>query len=433
MRFSLALVRIMIACGSVCAAATWARAQHPQGQPETLQQAWEAALRSDARLDAARWEHAAASADLGAAHSRRRPRLELGSQYGLLSDEPSFRTPGGTFPYQQQHMFAAEARLRLPIDTAGEVTASIDSAASAVARADYELQSEQLEIKRQVAIAYIRILRAARRVDVSRDRLDHLTAHASDAQKLFEHDRIPRNDLLAVALKRSEAQIALLEADNELTTARHAYNRHLLRPLTARIWLAPLAPQRRPLDVESLASAGLQLRPELGYLEALSDELNSRAAMVTARQRPHVHLEGGWRHQENRYETPNSLGSAAVVVNWTPYDGGRAHREAAGLEARGTAARRRSDDLASQIQLQVRTAVVNHRESVQRLEVAQKSVEQAEENLRAARLRYQMSRATSTEVLDAVAWRADAQWRWHQAVYDTVQRAIEAHYAAGDL
>ena len=420
-----------VVCAVLCTAAL-AHAQRPPGEPETLEQAWAAALAASARLDAARWEHAAASADLDAAYAQRRPQLMVDSQLGMLSDNPSFLTPGGKFAFQQQEVLRGGASLRIPLDAAGDIARNIDAAASGVASANFDLQRQHLEIKRDVAMAYLRILRLARHVDVARERLKHVSAHMVETRTLFEQGRSPRNDLLAVEVKHSEAEFARLESENELAIARHAYNRQLFRPLDTPIWLSPLEPDRRPFDAQVLTKIALQRRPELAYFQAKADELDNQAAVVSARRKPHLYLDGGWRYDQNRYASPNGIASANLISSWTPFDGGRAERESAALRARASSMRRLGDDVATQIGLQVRTCVVNHQQSLRQLEVARRSVAQAEENLRVVRLQYQHGQANSTDVLDAVAWRAEAHLRPQDALFDTIQWAIYAQYTAGD-
>ena len=91
------------------------------------------------------------------------------------------------------------------------------------------------------------------------------------------------------------------------------------------------------------------------------------------------------------------------------------------------------EDARSQIALQVRAAWLAVGESASRVEVAQATVEQADENLRVARDRYQSGVGTNTEVLDAETLRVKSRSNWFNAIYDNVFAGLRLKRAAGEL
>jgi len=66
-------------------------------------------------------------------------------------------------------------------------------------------------------------------------------------------------------------------------------------------------------------------------------------------------------------------------------------------------------------------------------QVAERTIEQAEENLKVNRDRYQNGLSTNTEVLDAETLRQQALSNHANAVYDAVLAVLRLKKAAGEL
>ncbi len=108
---------------------------------------------------------------------------------------------------------------------------------------------------------------------------------------------------------------------------------------------------------------------------------------------------------ESIYEflTDDEFWMAGIAFNWTLFDGGQSRRKSDALQRKATAVGHNRADLQSMIDLQVRRAWNDRGEAESRLSVAETAMEQASENLRVVRNRYEAGASTNTEVLDAEA------------------------------
>jgi outer membrane protein TolC len=79
----------------------------------------------------------------------------------------------------------------------------------------------------------------------------------------------------------------------------------------------------------------------------------------------------------------------------------------------------------------VKSAYLELGSAKKRVEVTEKAVSQAEENLRLQRLRYQEGVATATDVLDAVTLRSRAEANYWSGIYGVKRAEARLEYAMG--
>src|SRR6185295_3888125 len=89
--------------------------------------------------------------------------------------------------------------------------------------------------------AYLNVLRVEKLLLLARSDVTSLGAHVRDVQNLFREGVAKRTDLLASQVSLARAQQRVIQAGNELETARAAYNRLLGRPLTRETPLEEMA------------------------------------------------------------------------------------------------------------------------------------------------------------------------------------------------
>ena len=407
---------------------------------ETLERAWATALAVDQRLEAKRWSVSSSEASLRSARAQRWPTVAMESSYAVRSDEQAFQfdfpgipLPTNTFPYAQDESFALRTQVDLPLYTSGRIRHGIAAAAANVVAAEWAVEDSVNDLKLRVAEEYMAVLRAQRHLEVAQCSVKSLEAHARDAEMLFKHDQVPRNDLLAAQVAVANARQRAIQAHNQLDACRAAYNRRLGRSLTLPVRLAELPVQPVDDDIDSLTARALRTRPALAQLVSHVHALQHQADSLLAKNHPQVKLRGEYAFEENRFRTPEGIASVGVGVWWNVFDGGRNRHEAAALLRRAEGLRRLQADLESMIALEVRRAWLDIQETRCRLAVTREATERAEENLRVARRRYATGMGTSTEVLDAETLRTEAYRNHYQATYDAVLAVLRLQHATGEL
>ncbi|MBN1912430.1 MAG: TolC family protein [Pirellulales bacterium] len=410
----------------------------PRG--ETLQQAWDAALAYDRTVQARQWEVGSARQRLGLAEAQRWPNADVESSYHVRSARPAFSSefmniPGvtGSMPFAQNEYFALRTAVDVPLYTSGRISRGIDAATAGVKASSYELDKTILDVRLATAQEYVAVLRAQRDVEIAQSSVKSLDSHARDVRILFENDRVPKNDVLAAEVALANARQRAIQVANRLDAARAAYNRRLGRPLNESVNLAELERLMPRVDLDALTARALDRRPEMAMLDARIRALGYRAEHVRAAGSPQVNLRGEYALEENRYRSPDGIAAAGVVVSWNVFDAGRRNFQAGDLTRQAQSLRQWRADTESLIRLDVRRAWLDVQETHRRIEVTEKAVHQAEENLRVATNRYQAGLAINTEVLDAETLRTQAYGNYHGARYDAALALFHLQHATADL
>ncbi len=409
-------------------------------RPETLEEAWRVALAVNQGLEAERWGVSSAHHRLQAARAMRWPDVNVEGSYAVRDNEPAFRfdfpgiaLPTDRFPYSQDESFAFRTNVDLPLYTSGRIRHGIAAADARLSSEQLGLEQSAMDLKLRVAADYVAVLRAQREVELAETAVRSLESHLRDVTLLFEHEQVPANDLLAAQVSLADARQGAIQAHNQLDGARAGYNRRLGRALDAPVHVAERAPRRVPEDLPTLTGRALQRRPALSERKAQARALDHRARSVMAETRPQVELRGEYAFEENRYRSPEGITAVGVGVSWNALDFGRSRHEAASLSDGAERARRLVAELESAIALEVRRAWLRVEETRRRLQVTAEAIQQAEENLRVARERYNLGMGISTEVLDAEKLRTRAYRNHDNATYDAVLAELRLRHATGEL
>jgi outer membrane protein len=344
----------------------------------------------------------------------------------------------------------------VPIYAGGRITNTIESNRALVRASEADECTRALDLKLDVARAYISILRAYRTSGVARSNVASLAAQARDVENLLGQGRGIRNDLLAARTALANARQRELQQRNSLDRAWSTYNRYLGRPLNAIVPIedlpeppAPDLPDASARTTPDVAAAEPvidegRIQPLIGFalghrseLSQLTEQAHSQRSQGEAQRastRPQATFYAANLYQNARFlPSQTDSGTAAFLVSWTLFDGGKSRRKAASYDHRALSYTSQRADLAAEIALQVRTNYLNVQEARNRVPVTREALEGAEENLRVARSRYLSQRGTNTEVLDAEFSRIQSYDNYYTALYDAALSDFELHRALGDL
>lgn len=409
---------------------------------ETLEDAWRLALARDNTLAAAQADIEGAQARERAARGARWPALDANAGYMRLNSSPELdvATPAGVFRsgplLRDSQLVIGTVGVKLPLYAGGSISAGIHAARQVVTAVKDDADATRADLKLEVARAYVDVLRARRALVASNSSVTSLTAHVNDVASMVDRELVSRSDLLAAQVALANAQEQRLRSNNGVLLALATYNRLLGEPLDRAIELdehlppdAMLAGQ--PLD--ALVQEGLAKRSELEGLVARAAALAAQARAQEGKRLPQLALTGAYTHFDNQIIDRENFASVGVGFTWRLFDGGQAREEAAALSSEGRAARRRLDELRSEIALQVRQAWLEVQAAQARLSASRAAVVEADENLRMARELYGAGMGTNTQVLDAVALRVIAVNNRDDAGLDEELARLELAHAVGDL
>ena len=403
---------------------------------ETLEQAFAEAVNKNQRIFAAKANSQAAEQQIFAAQGQRLPQLNVSGGYTQLSETPAAKTlvDGNPvqFPMSNAGSGNAQAIISLPVFTSGRIGHSIEAAEATALASQHNETATILNIKLQVAHAFIAIFRTEKALEVAQSHVISLKAHAKDVHNLYRQGMVARNDLLAAEVELSNAEQQVLQQENNVQMAEANFNQLLNRDLTADVNLIEKFPEILQGDYAALSEQALLKRTELSGLAEQAHALEEQAASIKAGLWPQVNVSGGYQYTQNEYQTYEGMWMANATVQWQIYDGSTAHRSNA-LNSQALAVNSQRNDLISAIQLQVRQAWLAIQETQKRVLVTQKATGQADENLKVSTERYQQGLAGHTEVLDAESLRIRTYDNFNNARYDAVMANLNLRRALGVL
>ncbi len=403
---------------------------------ETLEQAFTVAIANNHRIKAAQADTRMYDQQLYAAEGQRMPSLNVSAGYTQLSVTPAvkanFNGQSSQFVMMQDGYWKTQALVSFPLYTSGQIKHAVYAAESALEAAREHENSTILDLKMQVAESYMAVLRAEGALQVVKKHVENMAAHSQDAQNRFNQGVVARNDVLAAAVEQANAQQQVMQVTNQIDIARARYNQLLNRALTSPVKLVQQFPDLPAGSLKELTAKALSQRPELLVLTEQIASLEQQAKGVSAGLLPQIALTGGYQYEQNRYQVHEGMWMVNIGMQWKLFDGSTRHKSDA-IISQALALKEQRDELASAITLQVRQAWLDRQESQKRIEVVNKAIDAANENLQVSTDRYQQGLGTNTELLKAEDLRTVSYNNLNNAKYDVALAVLHLRYALGIL
>ena len=386
-----------------------------EGFPLTLSEALERARTNSPHLAELEAQRRAAEAGLAGARAERMPRVDVSGNYTRNSEVPelSFGIPGVVtrtiiFP-NIPNVYRAYAGVSLPLWTSGRIENSITAADRQLQAAGLDVTTAGNELALETRGAYWSLVTARESARVLAESVRSFETHLKSSQDRFDLGIAARNEVLAVQVELDRAELTRLAAEN----AAEVSNANLVRltglPPETRIeptepLAAPPGPQE---DTEALVTAAFDARPELQALQQRIEAARAAAKIQRAAARPQAGFSFGYD-----YARPNlrvlplrdafeGTWSAGVTVSLKAFDGGRTAAAVAEAEARADALEQQLESIRQSLRLEVTSRLLDLRNARASLQVTERSLESARENLRVASDRYHEGVIPSSELLDA--------------------------------
>lgn len=403
---------------------------------ETLEQAWNTAIENNHKIKAAQANTGVYDEQLYAAEGQRLPSANLNAGYTKLSVNPAAKAEfsGGSaqFPVSQDSYFKSQAMVTIPVFTSGMVSHNISAAEASLEAAKQTEVSTILDLKMQIADAYIAVLRAEGTLQVAQSHVASMVSHSKDANNKFTQGIVARNDVLAATVEQANAQQKVVQVSNQIDIAKARYNQLLNRNLAAEVKLANQVPKSPAGSLKELNELALKQRPELSVLAQQIESLEQQSKSVSAGLLPQISLNGGYQYEQNRYQVHEGMWMVNVGIQWKLFDGSTRHKSDA-IVRQAIALKEQRDELMSMIGLQVRQAWLDSQETQKRIDVAKQTIAQANENMKVSIDRYQQGLATNTELLKAEDLRTVAHDNLNNAQHDFALATLRLRYALGVL
>jgi outer membrane protein TolC len=234
-----------------------------------------------------------------------------------------------------------------------------------------------------------------------------------DVQKMIREGVATRSEGLSVSVKVNEAEMALVQVNDGLTLSKMLLCQLCGISVNEQVTLTDEETDNL-VAVESVPEVNMQSvvenRPELKMLQNVVDMSKQTTNILKAGNLPMVALTGGYLVSnpnvlngfERKFKGMWNVGVLVRVPIWNWGDVAYKVRASKGATTLATLQR---EEAIEKIELQVNQSAFKVNEANKRLELALKSTERADENLRTANLGFREGVISMTTVMEAqTAW-----------------------------
>ncbi len=376
----------------------------------TLEEAVGMALATNSLLRQAEAQVSEAYAGVDLALSRRTLQANLDTRYQMLGEVPEIDMGAmGSRQLGNQETWLTTFSVNQLLYSGGRVGAQVRQAGGAARATEAGREQARQAVACAVETAYRLLVAAdgelAVASRVSRAALEHLRV----TQAAVEARTAARFDVLRAELAVEEARQGEIAAQSDRLAAEAGLSQALGlagRPLEV---TDPGVPSWEVPPVEGLVALALENRPELVAWTGRSSSLDAAVEAAEAERRPNFGVSGDYQFVSPESVTQLTRWSAAAYLSFPILDGGRAGALESQARARRDAERSRLEGLRMEIETEVRRAHARVVSAAAQGAVVKKRLEQAEELLRLANVRFAEGVGTSLEVMDALSAAARAR------------------------
>lgn len=329
----------------------------------------------------------------------------------LISDWANIPAIDTTLTIGQHNNFLGGVSLSQPIYMGGKIRESVKIAEYACKAADAALQGTKADVIYNSDEAYYRILSLEEKDKLAQSAIDLLEALVSDLENYQEEGLIKMNDLMKARVKLNEAELNKQKVENGLKLSRMVLNQMMGADLHDEFVLTDsIGDQVLFPHSDDYQDQALQNRYELKALNEQHNIAESTVKIAQSQYKPNIVASANYfMISPNVYDSfSETLGddwNVMLVANIPIFHwGDRVHTVRAAKISRESSAVK-MDQTCELISLQVEQALIYFEESANTILLAEKNLEQAEENLRIHKDNLVEGMATVAEVLEAeVMW-----------------------------
>lgn len=282
-------------------------------------------------------------------------------------------------------------------------------------------QTENLIVSSVIKL-FFSLLKAQEYVNIAKQSVETIQEQLRIMNVRFDGGGVLKSDLLSLEVRLAEARKDLVQSQNLYTTTMTAFNVLLGNRPEDEIELAKncKCPVTFPGTYQEAVVIAMEKRPEILRSKEMIQKARLSLKKADATYLPSVDLNARWYldNEDLKINGGNDNYTAAVSMNWDLYTGNTTQSDIVMAKHGLTLALKNLDKTELMIHQDVKQAYLNHEDALQRLEVASKSVEMADESLMLVKQRYEGGSDSVTRYLESELARNRASLNRAAAFYD---------------
>jgi len=371
-------------------------------------------------------------------------KLKSGYSFSTLNEPPSIKqvqVPGEPEIFLgPQDTFTFTLSVEQPLFTGGALITSYQLAKLGIDVARIQQIQAVMDLIRRVKEAYYAILKAEKILGVANQAVEQVTEHVKVAQAFYQVGLIPKNDLLEAEVELAQTKQDLIRAENGVSIANSKFNTELRRDIHEPVAIVDtLTYVPFTTELEDCIQTAYEQRPEVQEVKVKVEQARKEVTLARSDYFPDLSFRFNYERMGDKSNVKgNDFRDAerwevTVGAEWAFWEWGKTHFMVNESKVRLLQAIDAEIQVRDGVTLEVKEAFLNLKESEKNIFVAETAIEQAKENFRMNKERYQEQVATTTDVLDAQTLLAQAQKNYYNALSDynidraRLERAIGFH------
>lgn len=345
------------------------------------------------------------------------PDIDLGAGYTRLSNIPTeyFNIPGIPFTIPSTAFFpvilnnySATASLSENVFNGFQWKYAVQNMEYTEKGSEYTLEQQKNNVSLTITMEYINLFKLQRAYDAILENIKELNSHVDEVTDFNKHGLATQNDLLRAQLELSNAQLNEINIKNQIQTEN--YNLDIMLGL----------PEGTGVGVDSnsiLTNKSVQSLPyymdnvqNRNDLKAADMQQKAAEALISETKSgvyPHLTIGADYYYMRpnprivpplDQFQPTWDIGFKITYSLTGLYDN-KTRTDVS--RARYAEAKAQYDDLSDNARMEVNRDYLQYKESLEKIEVAQKTLAQAEENYKIVKSKYDNHVALLTDLLDA--------------------------------
>ena len=352
------------------------------------------------------------SAQLVEAKNRQLPDFKLGASYlHLFSPNVDLKVnPGysaaGAENIKVNNVMYGSANLTYPIFTGGRIKYGVKSAEYLIEASKLSTENDKNAIAYNISQAYNNLFKASQTIKVLEENLTASQKRDETFLKLENNGLLARNDRLKAQLQTSNIELQLLDANNNYNIANINMDLLLGLPETTVIkidenYINDLSENQ---SVSYYLNQAIQNRKDLQALDYQMKAANIGTKAAKAESLPSVALTGGYFAADvpGLVTITNAI-NVGVGVQYNLDNLWKKNSSLLKAQAREKQLAANNELLNDQIKLEINRDFQNSNLAKKKIEVYERALEQATENYRITKNKFDNGLANITDLLDADA------------------------------
>ena len=358
---------------------------------------------SKARIDVA-------VAQVKEAEDNRLPNFNLSGSYIRLSSanidlkSNSNNSSGGNNTPKISQALYGIANISYPIYAGGRIKYAIESAKYLEQAAKLDADNDKEGVILNTLNAYTNLYKAGVTINVIKENLASSRQRDSNFSRLEQNGLLPRNDLLKTELQTSNIELTLLDAENNYKLANINMNLMLGLPENTDLEIDTTSfHQLSPIkNIEEYETLAIQNRKDMQALSIRKKAAGVSIKIANTAGYPTIALTGGYIAADiPNFVTVTNAVNIGIGVQYNLAALWKTNTKLMEAKAKQQELQANEEQLNDGIRMQVNQDYQNYLLSQKRIEVYQKALQQATENFRITKNKYDNSLVTVTELLDA--------------------------------